>query len=118
MLLAWKVLLQLKTNLSQLSLLRLQSRYCKAETTINYVITDTEKKRKFVCVDAHDIPVVAIIDPEMMSSMPKGLTASTGLDALTHAIEGYTTLAAWELADTLNLKAIEIISRSLRLCMC
>ena len=85
-----------------------------AETTINYVITDTEKKRKFVCVDAHDIPVVAIIDPEMMSSMPKGLTASTGLDALTHAIEGYTTLAAWELADTLNLKAIEIISRSLR----
>ena len=85
-----------------------------AEVTINYVITDTEKKRKFVCVDAHDIPVVAIIDPEMMSSMPKGLTASTGLDALTHAIEGYTTLAAWELADTLNLKAIEIISRSLR----
>ena len=78
-----------------------------AETTINYVITDTEKRRKFVCVDAHDIPVVAIIDPEMMSSMPKGLTASTGLDALTHAIEGYTTLAAWELADTLNLKAFQ-----------
>lgn len=85
-----------------------------AETTINYVITDEEKRRKFVCVDPHDIPVVAIVDPEMMSSMPKGLTAATGMDALTHAIEGYTTLAAWELADTLNLKAIEIISRSLR----
>lgn len=85
-----------------------------AETTINYVITDTEKKRKFVCVDVHDIPVVAIVDPDMMSSMPAGLTASTGMDALTHAIEGYTTLAAWELADTLNLKAIEIIARSLR----
>lgn len=85
-----------------------------AETTINYVITDEEKRRKFVCVDPHDIPVVAIVDPEMMSSMPKGLTAATGMDALTHAIEGYTTLAAWELADTLNLKAIEIIARSLR----
>lgn len=85
-----------------------------AETTINYVITDEEKRRKFVCVDPHDIPVVAIVDPEMMSSMPKGLTAATGMDALTHAIEGYTTLSSWELADTLNLKAIEIISRSLR----
>ena len=85
-----------------------------AETTINYVITDEEKRRKFVCVDPHDIPIVAIVDPEMMSSMPKGLTAATGMDALTHAIEGYTTLASWELADTLNLKAIEIISRSLR----
>lgn len=85
-----------------------------AETTINYVITDTENKRKFVCVDVHDIPVVAVVDPDMMSSMPKGLTASTGMDALTHAIEGYTTQAAWELADTLNLKAIEIIARSLR----
>lgn len=85
-----------------------------AEVTINYVITDTEKKRKFVCVDPHDIPVVAIVDPDMMSSMPKGLTAATGMDALTHAIEGYTTLGAWELADTLNLKAIELISRSLR----
>ena len=85
-----------------------------AETTINYVITDEEKRRKFVCVDPHDIPVVAVVDPDMMSSIPKGLTASTGLDALTHAIEGYTTLGAWELADTLNLKAIELISRSLR----
>ena len=85
-----------------------------AETTINYVITDTDKKRKFVCVDVHDIPVVAVVDPDMMSSMPYGLTASTGMDALTHAIEGYTTLGAWELADTLNLKAIEIIARSLR----
>ena len=85
-----------------------------AETTINYVITDEAKRRKFVCVDPHDIPVVAIVDPEMMSRMPKGLTASTGMDALTHAIEGYTTLAAWELADTLNLKAIELIARSLR----
>ena len=77
-----------------------------AETTINYVITDTDKKRKFVCVDVHDIPVVAVVDPDMMSSMPYGLTASTGMDALTHAIEGYTTLGAWELADTLNLKSI------------
>lgn len=85
-----------------------------AETTINYVITDEAKRRKFVCVDPHDIPVVAVVDPDMMSSMPKGLTAATGMDALTHAIEGYTTLGAWELADTLNLKAIELISRSLR----
>lgn len=85
-----------------------------AETTINYVITDEEKRRKFVCVDPHDIPIVAIVDPDMMASMPKGLTASTGMDALTHAIEGYTTKAAWELADTLNLKAIELIGRSLR----
>ncbi len=85
-----------------------------AETTINYVITDEAKRRKFVCVDPHDIPVVAVVDPEMMSSMPKGLTAATGMDALTHAIEGYTTLAAWELSDTLNIKAVEIISRSLR----
>lgn len=85
-----------------------------AEVTINYVITDEEKKRKFVCVDPHDIPVVAVVDSDMMSSMPKGLTASTGMDALTHAIEGYTTLGAWELTDTLHLKAIEIIGRSLR----
>lgn len=85
-----------------------------AEVTINYVITDEEKKRKFVCVDPHDIPVVAVIDSDMMSSMPKGLTASTGMDALTHAIEGYTTLGAWELTDMMHLKAIEIISRSLR----
>lgn len=85
-----------------------------AEVTINYVITDETKHRKFVCVDPHDIPVVAIVDPDMMSSMPPGLTASTGMDALTHAIEGYTTLGAWELADTLNLKAIELIGRSLR----
>ncbi|WP_040976055.1 lactaldehyde reductase [Necropsobacter massiliensis] len=85
-----------------------------AEVTINYVITDEAKKRKFVCVDVHDIPVVAIVDPEMMSSMPKGLTAATGMDALTHAIEGYITKAAWELTDTLHLKAIELISRSLR----
>ncbi len=85
-----------------------------AETTINYVITDEKKRRKFVCVDPHDIPVVAIVDPDMMSSMPKGLTAATGMDALTHAIEGYTTQGAWELADTLNLKAIELISKNLR----
>lgn len=85
-----------------------------AEVTINYVITDEEKKRKFVCVDPHDIPVVAVVDSDMMSSMPKGLTAATGMDALTHAIEGYTTKGAWELTDTLHLKAIEIISRSLR----
>ena len=85
-----------------------------AEVTINYVITDTEKNRKFVCVDPHDIPIVAIVDPDMMSSMPKGLTASTGMDALTHAIEGYTTQAAWEMTDMFHLKAIEIISRSLR----
>jgi lactaldehyde reductase len=85
-----------------------------AEVTINYVITDEEKKRKFVCVDPHDIPVVSFVDPDMMSSMPKGLTAATGMDALTHAIEGYITKGAWELTDTLHLKAIEIISRSLR----
>ena len=85
-----------------------------AEVTINYVITDVEKNRKFVCVDTHDIPVVAIIDPDMMSSMPKGLTAATGMDALTHAIEGYTTKAAWEMTDMFHLKAIEIISNSLR----
>ncbi len=85
-----------------------------AEVTINYVITDVQKKRKFVCVDPHDIPIVAVIDPDMMSSMPKGLTASTGMDALTHAIEGYTTKAAWEMTDMFHLKAIEIISRSLR----
>lgn len=85
-----------------------------AETTINYVITDESKRRKFVCVDPHDIPVVAVVDPDMMASMPKGLTAATGMDALTHAIEGYTTLAAWELADTLNLKAIELIAKNLR----
>lgn len=85
-----------------------------AEVTINYVITDVEKKRKFVCVDTHDIPVVAIIDPDMMSSMPKGLTAATGMDALTHAIEGYITKGAWEMTDMFHLKAIEIISRSLR----
>jgi len=85
-----------------------------AEVTINYVITDEGKKRKFVCVDPHDIPVIAVVDSEMMSSMPKGLTAATGMDALTHAIEGYITKGAWELTDTLHLKAIEIISRSLR----
>lgn len=85
-----------------------------AEVTINYVITDVEKKRKFVCVDPHDIPVVAVIDPDMMSSMPKGLTAATGMDALTHAIEGYITKGAWEMTDMFHLKAIEIISRSLR----
>ena len=85
-----------------------------AEVTINYVITDVEKKRKFVCVDPHDMPVVAVVDPDMMASMPKGLTASTGMDALTHAIEGYTTKAAWEMTDMFHLKAIEIIARSLR----
>lgn len=85
-----------------------------AEVTINYVITDVEKKRKFVCVDTHDIPVIAVIDSDMMSSMPKGLTAATGMDALTHAIEGYTTKAAWEMTDMFHLKAIEIISNSLR----
>ena len=85
-----------------------------AEVTINYVITDVEKNRKMVCVDPKDIPVVAFVDPEMMSSMPKGLTAATGMDALTHAIEGYITAAAWELSDMFHLKAIEIISRSLR----
>lgn len=85
-----------------------------AEVTINYVITDVEKNRKFVCVDPHDIPVVAVVDPDMMSSMPKGLTAATGMDALTHAIEGYITKGAWELSDMFHLKAIEIIARSLR----
>ena len=85
-----------------------------AEVTINYVITDVEKNRKMVCVDPKDIPVVAFVDPEMMSSMPKGVTAATGMDALTHAIEGYITAGAWELSDMFHLKAIEIISRSLR----
>ncbi len=85
-----------------------------AEVTINYVITDAEKNRKMVCVDPKDIPVVAFVDPEMMASMPKGLTAATGMDALTHAIEGYITAGAWELSDMFHLKAIEIISRSLR----
>ena len=85
-----------------------------AEVTINYVITDTEKNRKMVCVDPKDIPVVAFVDPEMMSTMPKGLTAATGMDALTHASEGYITAGAWELSDMFHLKAIEIISRSLR----
>ena len=85
-----------------------------AEATINYVITDVEKKRKFVCVDTNDIPNVAVVDPDMMSTMPKGLTASTGMDALTHAIEGYTTKAAWALADCLNLEAIRLIAKSLR----
>ena len=85
-----------------------------AEVTINYVITDVEKKRKFVCVDVHDIPEVAVIDPDMMSTMPKGLTAATGMDALTHAIEGYITKAAWEIPDMFHLKAIEIIAKSLR----
>lgn len=85
-----------------------------AETTINYVITDAEKNRKMVCVDVHDIPVVAVIDPDMMSSMPKGLTAATGMDALTHAIEGYITKGAWEMSDMFHIKAIEIIAKSLR----
>ena len=85
-----------------------------AEVTINYVITDTEKNRKMVCVDPKDIPVVAVVDPDMMSSMPKGLTAATGMDALTHAIEGYITAGAWELSDMFHLKAIEIIAKSLR----
>jgi lactaldehyde reductase len=85
-----------------------------AEATINYVITDVERKRKFVCVDTNDIPNIAVVDPDMMSSMPKGLTASTGMDALTHAIEGYTTKAAWELADCLNLEAIKLIAANLR----
>ena len=85
-----------------------------AEVTINYVITDVEKKRKFVCVDAHDIPVVAVVDPDMMASMPASLTAATGMDALTHAIEGYITKGAWELSDMFHLKAIEVIARSLR----
>lgn len=85
-----------------------------AEVTINYVITDAEKNRKMVCVDPHDIPVVAVVDPDMMSSMPKGLTAATGMDALTHAIEGYITAGAWELSDMFHLKAIEIIAKSIR----
>ena len=85
-----------------------------AEVTINYVITDTEKNRKMVCVDPKDIPVIAIVDPEMMSTMPKGLTAATGMDALTHAIEGYITKGAWELSDMFRLKAIEIIAANLR----
>ena len=85
-----------------------------AEVTINYVITDAEKNRKMVCVDVHDIPVVAVVDPDMMASMPKGLTAATGMDALTHAIEGYITKGAWELSDMFHIKAIEIIAKSLR----
>ena len=85
-----------------------------AEVTINYVITDVEKNRKMVCVDPHDIPVVAVVDPDMMSTMPAGLTAATGMDALTHAIEGYITKGAWELSDMFHLKAIEIIAKSLR----
>ncbi len=85
-----------------------------AEVTINYVITDTEKNRKMVCVDVHDIPVVAVVDPDMMSSMPKGLTAATGMDALTHAIEGYITKGAWAMSDMFHLKAIEIIAKTLR----
>ncbi len=85
-----------------------------AEVTINYVITDAANNRKMVCVDVHDIPVVAVVDPDMMSSMPKGLTAATGMDALTHAIEGYITKGAWELSDMFHIKAIEIIARSLR----
>lgn len=85
-----------------------------AEVTINYVITDADKSRKMVCVDINDIPDIAVVDPDMMSSMPKGLTAATGMDALTHAIEGYITKGAWEMSDMFNLKAIEIISRSLR----
>jgi lactaldehyde reductase len=85
-----------------------------AEVTINYVITDVEKKRKFVCVDPHDMPIVAVVDPEMMASMPKGLTASTGMDALTHAIEGYTTKAAWEMTDMFHIEAIRLIAENLR----
>ena len=85
-----------------------------AESTINYVVTDVEKKRKFVCVDPNDIPDIAVVDPDMMASMPKGLAASTGMDALTHAIEGYTTAAAWELSDCLNLEAIKLIGANLR----
>ena len=85
-----------------------------AEATINYVITDAEKNRKMVCVDVHDIPVVAVVDPDMMATMPKGLTAATGMDALTHAIEGYITGGAWEMSDMFHIKAIEIIAKSLR----
>lgn len=86
-----------------------------AEVTINYVITDVEKKRKFVCVDVHDMPIVAIVDPDMMASMPKSLKAFTGMDALTHAIEGYTTKGAWEMSDMFHIKAIELIAKNLRL---
>ena len=85
-----------------------------AEVTINYVITDVEKKRKFVCVDTHDMPIIAVVDPDMMSSMPKGLTAATGMDALTHAIEGYTTRGAWEMTDMFHLEAIRLIAKNLR----
>lgn len=85
-----------------------------AEVTINYVITDVEKVRKFVCVDPHDMPIIAVVDPEMMSTMPRGLTAATGMDALTHAIEGYTTKAAWEMTDMFHLEAIRLISKNLR----
>lgn len=85
-----------------------------AEVTINYVITDPEKERKFVCVDPHDMPIIAVVDPDMMSTMPKGLTAATGMDALTHAIEGYTTKAAWEMTDMFHLEAIRLISKYLR----
>lgn len=85
-----------------------------AEVTINYVITDVERKRKFVCVDTHDMPIIAVVDPDMMADMPASLTAATGMDALTHAIEGYTTKAAWEMTDMFHLKAIEIIGKSLR----
>ena len=85
-----------------------------AESTINYVITDVERKRKFVCVDPNDIPDVAVVDPDMMASMPRGLTASTGMDALTHAIEGYTTKGAWELSDCLDLESIKLIAKNLR----
>ena len=85
-----------------------------AEVTINYVITDVEKERKFVCVDTHDMPIIAIVDPEMMASMPKGLTAATGMDALTHAIEGYTTKAAWEMTDMFHIEAIRLIAENLR----
>ena len=85
-----------------------------AEVTINYVITDVEKQRKFVCVDTHDMPIVAVVDPEMMSTMPKGLTAATGMDALTHAIEGYITKGAWEMTDMFHLEAIKLISQNLR----
>lgn len=85
-----------------------------AEVTINYVITDVEKERKFVCVDPNDMAIIAISDPDMMATMPKGLTAATGMDALTHAIEGYTTKAAWDMTDMFHLKAIELIAQSLR----
>ena len=109
--LAYEVYSQIKPNPT---IENVQTGVTAADVTINYVITDVEKKRKFVCVDPHDIPVIAVIDPEMMSSMPKGLTAATGMDALTHAIEGYTTKAAWEMTDMFHIKAIELISDSLR----